>query len=162
VLAIPAIKQKQSEWCWVICAIMVLHYYKNHGVKKCDLVNFLFHQTNCCTNPDSPECNKPCKWTDIKKVYSHWNITGKLNKGSIAFSIFIIEINAGRPVQIGYEWAGGNGHVALVTGYKTEGIKKFIYINDPLHGNGWQLYNDVKKKLLIREWKYTWILIKPK
>lgn len=162
VLKILGIKQKQSDWCWVICATMVLRYYGNSSINKCDFANFLFHQTTCCINRNSSACNKPCKWKDIKKVYSHWSIKSTFKKGSVRFSTIVSEIHAGRPVQIGYEWIGGDGHVALVIGYKIllQSKLKYLHVNDPLYGNGWHLYKDINTAYGIRKWKYTWTSIK--
>jgi hypothetical protein len=86
-----------------------------------------------------------------------------LNKGTVRFSTIVSEINAARPVQIGYEWIGGDGHVVLVIGYKMGSRNRAgsLYVNDPLNGNGWHLYSDIKSPEVVRRWKYTWTLISP-
>ena len=146
ILPIPGIKQEQSNGCWGVCAAMVFRHFGIYGV-----------------NTDSSACNKPCQWKDIKKFYSHWNIRSKLNKGTVTFSTIVSEIDAARPVEIGYEWIGGDGHVVLVIGYKmgSRNRTSYLYVNDPLNGNGWQLYSDIKRPEVFGKWRYTWTSISP-
>jgi hypothetical protein len=157
VLNIPLILQVQSEWCWATCATMILHYYGNSGIKKCDFANWLFKQTKCCTDPNSPDCNINCQWSDVKKVYSHWNIKSKQSNKSVLFSKIMFEINAGRPVEVGYVWNSGGGHVVIVIGYNASiGARDYIYLNDPIRGHGWYLYNNILNADGKGTWSYTW------
>ena len=86
-----------------------------------------------------------------------------MNKGTVTFSTIVSEIDAARPVEIGYEWIGGDGHVVLVIGYKvgSKNGTSYLYVNDPLNGNGWQLYSDIRRPEVFRKWKYTWTSISP-
>jgi hypothetical protein len=163
ILPIPGIKQEQSNGCWVVCAAMVLRHFGICGMKGYDFANFLLSRGISGVNTDSSACNKPCQWKDIRKLYCHWNIKSKLNKGPVTFSTIVSEIDAARPVEIGHEWIGGDGHVVLVIGYKmgSRNRPNCLYVNDPLNGNGWQLYSDIKKPEVIRKWKYTWTSISP-
>lgn len=157
VLSVPSVDQMQSEWCWAACSAMVLSYYGNLDVNKCDFVNWLFSQTKCCNDSNSNDCNKNCQWSDIVKIYSHWKIKCTKKEDNVSFSTIVSEINLGRPVEIGYNWLFGGGHVVLAIGYDASVLdRKYLYLNDPSRGHGWYLYDDVLNAGDKGSWVYTW------
>jgi hypothetical protein len=130
---VPQIKQEQPNWCWAACAEMILRYYDGSSVRQCELANELFGETECCSKPTSPGCNRPCKKQDVSKLYSSKNIYSKLVEGVVPFSKLQSEIDADRPVEVAYSWNDRRetGHLVIVRGWRIDGKEEFVYVNDP-------------------------------
>ncbi len=160
-LNLPLIYQVQSEWCWAACANMVLRFCVNAQNSNCDIVNWLLNQTNCCSASNSISCNRNCQWADIEKIYTHWNITCTQINDNIPFNDIITEIDNNRPVQIGYQWDFGGGHVVVAIGYNlSSDNKQYVYLNDPIRGHGWYLYTNIINAGGKGKWVYTWKNVK--
>ena len=155
-LNVPMIKQEQTQWCWAGCADMALHYYGNSGVNQCDLANWLFSQSACCQIPSSSLCNKPCQVPDVSRVYSAFGLRSTYNGGSVAFFSLETEVAGGRPVEVGYAWTGGGGHVALVVQTGFINGNQAVRVNDPAYGSGGVLYSDLLTAYGQGSWNWTW------
>ena len=140
---VPQIPQQQTQWCWAACADMVLHYYGNTEVQQCDFANWLFGLSGCCSSPSSELCNRPCRVADVSGVYSNWSIRGTPMNRTVSFSTLQSEINAGRPVEVAYQWRGGGGHVAIICGWDTNSTGPFVRVNDPAYGSGGVYYSEL-------------------
>lgn len=156
VLTVPQIKQEQTQWCWAACADMVLHYYGNAGVRQCDFANWLFAQSACCNVPSSSLCNKPCAIGDVCRVYNQWGIQCSYTGSSVAFATLQSEVNADRPVEVGYAWNGGNGHVAVIRGWDVNATGPFLAVNDPAYGSGGVYYSGLLTAYGLGTWRWTW------
>jgi hypothetical protein len=133
-LNVPYFRQEQSEWCWAACAQMVAGYLDNPNVQQCELANFLHKQTDCCDVPDSEACNQPCPYQGIGQVYSHLRINCISDPFPENAQVILRELLAGRPVEVGYLWLGGGGHVALIRGITDDG--NYYAVHDPAFGSG--------------------------
>jgi peptidase C39-like protein/polyglycine hydrolase-like protein len=115
-LSLPWYQQTQSNWCAIASAEMLLAFYGS-SVQQCEMANYDFGRSDCCSNPSSSSCNpssgsftgKPAGYYGLS--YSQWK------DNSFSFSQFKSEIDAGRPVSIGWNWNSGGGHAMNVAGY---------------------------------------------
>lgn len=154
--AVPMILQTQTQWCWAACAEMVLRYYGKQGVGQCDLANWLFGQSACCVKSSSSLCNRPCQTQDVARVFSNWGIRSSLVGSSIPFKSLDAEISNSRPVEVGYVWTGGGGHVVLVVQTRIEKNRAVCQVNDPGLGSGGVYYNDLLKAYGQGRWFVSW------
>src|SRR5262245_38112128 len=136
-LNVPWIHQEQTEWCWAACSQMVAAFLGNANVKQCELANFLHGQTKCCDKPGSNACNQPCPYEGIGQVYGHLNVNCISQEGRVNGQVLLREFNANRPVEIGFLWYGGGGHVVVLHGVTDVGL---IAVNHPLFGTGLVTY----------------------
>ena len=163
---VPQIKQEQSNWCWAACTEMVLHYYGGTTTRQCDFVNELFDRTECCLEPSSPNCNRPCGIQDISNLYSSKHIHNKLVDKAVPFSKLQSEIDANRPVEVVYFWRDWEepGHSVIVHGWRTDGKGEFVHVNDPADSpttmSGIVAYSELLVPYGKGDWTYTWIEIR--
>jgi hypothetical protein len=138
---------------------MVLNYYGETKIKAYDIVKSLFLSHNC-EEITLSSLNKPCKWKDIKILFSFWQVKSTFLLRKIPFSKLMSEINSGRPVLIGYKIKYNIGHVVLVIGYKitANGIKN-VRVIDPINGLQWINYKEELIESSQRRWYCTWINI---
>src|SRR5207253_9537109 len=112
-------------------------YMNKPPVRQCDLANFLHGQTNCCVTPQSTACNAPCPTQGIAIVYGHVGINCLTNTWPVNAAVVLNELQHARPVEIGFLWFGGGGHVAIIRGVTPQG---FFAVNDPWFGTGVYAY----------------------
>lgn len=155
-LPVPQIAQEQTQWCWAACADMVVHYYGNTAARQCEFANWLFGQSNCCASPGSSACNRPCQINDVSRVFSRWGIRSNYSGGSVSFGTLRSEVDSSRPVEVGYAWNGGGGHVALVTGWIVVSGGNALRVNDPAYGSGGVYYNKLLTAYDMGQWRWTW------
>jgi len=159
---VPQITQEQSEWCWAACAQMVLRYYGNSSVRQCDLAAKLFGQ-GCCEDPGSTLCNQPAQVQDIAGIYSDWGRPSKPKyvSSSVPFSTLQAELNAQRPVEVGFIWNKGTGHQAIVCGWGVDSTGPLLLVNDPdpRWGTGAIYYTNLVLAYGAGSWQHTWISI---
>jgi hypothetical protein len=158
VLNIPQIFQEQTEWCWAACAQMVSVYYGNAGLQQSDLANRLFGLSVCSLVPGSSLCNRMALMSDICNVYKGLGRTSTFVPNAVPFGTLQQEINAGRPVQVGFSWSGG-GHLALVCGWDINSIGPFLRVNDPQYGSGGVYYSNLVAAYGLGSWQFTWLSI---
>ena len=166
IINVPQIKQEQSNWCWAACTEMVLRYYEDSAVRQCEFANKLFNRTECCLEPSSPDCNRPCEMRDISSLYSSKNISSEFVDKAISFSKLHSEIDANRPVEVAYFWRdwGKPGHLVIVCGWRIDGQEEFVYVNDPADSpttmSGIVAYSELLAPYGEGDWTYTWIEIR--
>jgi hypothetical protein len=132
-LDVPYVQQEQNEWCWAACTQMVAAYLGQPDVKQCELANFLHGQTDCCQNPGSDQCNQPAPLEKVVPVYNHLNIHAIGEAHAETIAVMVRELNAKRPVEVGFLWYGGGGHVVIVRGLDEDGN---FAVHDPWFGSG--------------------------
>ena len=166
IINVPQIKQEQSNWCWAACAEMVLRYHGGSAIRQCEFANELFDRTECCLEPSSPACNRPCEMLDISNLYSSKRIHSKLVEKAVPFSKLQSEINANRLVEVVYFWRdwGKPGHSVIVRGWRIDGQEEFVHVNDPADGpatmSGIVAYSELLIPYGEGDWTYTWIEIR--
>jgi len=163
VLEISIVNQRQSNWCWVACAVMVLRYYGYSSVKKSDLSNWQFKNKKNSNNSKTKNSNERCKWKDVARIFSSWGIHSNFKSGKVSFQKIVFEIDNNRPVELGFRGVFGSGHVVLVIGYE-DSIRKGnkLYLMDPNQGGSWRAYKDLIVSIELGEWVYSWTNISKK
>ena len=165
IINIPQIIQEQSNWCWAACAEMVIRYHNESATQQCELANELFNRTECCSDPSSPNCNRPCETRDISNLYSRKHIHSKFVENAVTFSKLQSEIDADRPVEVVYFWRDWEkpGHSVIVRGWRIEDKEEFVHVNDPADTpttmSGLVAYSELLTPYGEGDWSYTWIKI---
>jgi Papain-like cysteine protease AvrRpt2 len=166
VLPVPRITQEKNRWCWAASADMVADYYRNPELTQCNFANKLLDRTDCCKDK-LETCNEGCTAEDVAEVYQQFNIESHFTEGQVSPERLVAEIDADRPVQVGFRWRGGpGGHVVIVTGHGRDQQGVFFGVNDPLDKyhemtNGKVYYDSLKDAYGLGEWAWTWTGIQP-
>jgi hypothetical protein len=66
------------------------------------------------------------------------------------------DIDRARPVEVGYTWNGGGGHVATVRGWAQDANGLFVRVNDPIYGSGGVYYSNLLNPYGLGMWDATW------
>ena len=156
-LGVEWVKQEQTEWCWAACTQMVATYLGITGIKQCELANFLHNQTTCCVNGNTGKCNQPSQFDGIGRVYDHVGIDSISERKIIFAAQLLQELKAKRPIEVGWLWQGGGGHVVLITGVFANGLYRVL---DPMFGV--RICNDVMllQALGMGVWAYSFGVFK--
>jgi hypothetical protein len=133
-LNIPPVRQEQTNWCWATCARMTAAYYDNDLPRQCDFANWLFKRSACCQDGSSVACNQPATDAQIVAVYSQWGISCTYALAQVSYAALQGQIATNYPVEVGWTWTGGGGHVVLLVGCTRDATGEYVYINDPWTG----------------------------
>jgi hypothetical protein len=147
-LAVPYIKQEQTNWCWAACCEMVFDF-NSVTVRQCDMATSQFGG-NCCVTPSSAVCNQG-NWPE--NVYPQYTFQCLRTNAAFTAAAVQTEINAGRPVEVYYAWTGGGAHVALIIGYYDNGD---FEVNDPWYGPGRRTDASVRAAYNFGAWTITY------
>jgi hypothetical protein len=148
-LAVPYIKQEQTNWCWAACCEMVFDFNSVVTVRQCDMATSQFGG-NCCVTPSSAVCNQG-NWPE--NVYPQYTFQCLRTNAAFTAAAVQTEINAGRPVEVYYAWTGGGAHVALIIGYYDNGD---FEVNDPWYGPGRRTDASVRAAYNFGAWTITY------
>jgi hypothetical protein len=129
-------QQTQTQWCWAAVTSSVADYYNSHQMTQCALANWAFAQTTCCTNGNSPACNKPYPLQAPLQQVQHLN---QATLGGLSFPQIKTEINNSHPIAIGVAWSGGGGHALAIAGY--DDANNTIDLRDPWYGSSVAAFN---------------------
>ena len=149
---IHAEKQQTVEWCWAACACGVARYLKlDPEPTEGGLANLLTGRKDCTTSPVPKECITGSQPEQIAAIYQVLGIDRVGPDYPLSFQTLIFELQAG-PVEIGFDWYAGGGHVALVTGYRQwAGLVKFT-VSDPWFGDGEMSYSELVAGYGVGRW----------
>jgi hypothetical protein len=155
------ILQEKANWCWAACADMILDFYGASLVTQCRIVNNFFTRDgarSCCRPENNEVCDEGCNKEDIKTVYDRFSFSALFIEESITFQKLALEINAGRPVQVGYKWNSRGFHVAVVIGWRRGAHGDVVFIHDPLEefAQGQVFFEDLQSAYDRGEWIWTW------
>ena len=158
-LPVPFVSQKPySELCWAACCTMVNQaiaqrypgQFPDLPTTMCTVVSKIFGKS-CCPDPaqfgaDAPE--------DIDVVYNKCGLPFTAWPDHFPWDSIEHEIGvAKRPIEAYYRWQAG-AHVALIVGYKRS--SRWLYVLDPLYGEGWTQYDDVVQGYGLGNWTDTY------
>lgn len=156
-LSIQLIPQEQREWCWAACLHMVMKFVDSSDTAtQCTLASNAFGVAGCCTNPNSPICNKPLPVPNVVAEWSRYTFQSVFNNYAIEFTTIVNEINGNRPIEVGLKWQGPGGHAILIIGYD-ESTQKVLICNP--QGDGYRGYIDYAELLNAfgqGQWQWTW------
>lgn len=134
-IPIRAERQQTAEWCWASCAAAVAQFI---GLAKVptegELANLVTGRADCTSHPVPKECVVTAPVYTISAVYEKLGIDRAGPDLPLTINTLLSELIAGRPVEVGYLWYAGGGHVALVTGFKRD--SELFYVSDPYFGDG--------------------------
>ena len=151
------IKQEQRKWCWAACADMILHYYGNTEVRQCDLANWAFGVGGCCNISSSSICDRPSSDPETNRLFSAFGLRFLYTGSNLGSSTLQFEIDLDRPVQVGFTWTAGGGHVVVVVSWDTDADGELLLrINDPAYGSGGIFYTDLLTAGGRGVWDATW------
>ena len=137
-LNVPLVAQTQNQWCWAACTAMIARFLGMAEPNQCELANFLFGRTNCCASPGRAQCNRPAQTAEVVRVYNHLGINLVGPDNPLSPDTVKMELDVGRPFEVGLLWNGGGGHVVVVYGYTGQGL---VLVRDPWFGNLSITYN---------------------
>lgn len=148
----------RTSWCWAACGTMLVRFLGSATHRRiCHLVRFvretLHAETdglNCCASnvDDIPECIETtcASVEEIDTLLVDFLQLDCRRTGAVARETLKQEIDAGRPVQVAFEWDGStagavSGHVILVEGWisvpqDNGGSEDFFIILDPFQDYG--------------------------
>lgn len=124
----------RTSWCWAACGTMLVRYLGSTEHRRiCDLVHFVRERLHaetdgldcCSSNVDNiPECIETtcASVEEIDTLLRDFLELDCQRTGLIGRDALKQEIDAGRPVQVAFEWDGStandvSGHVILVEGW---------------------------------------------
>ncbi len=157
VLGVDFVRQTQSQWCWAACTQMVASYLKVPDLKQCELANFLHNQTTCCVTGSSTDCDQPCQFEGIGLVYDQVGIDSISERKIIYPQQLQQELTARRPIEVGWLWNGGGGHVVLIVGMNANGMYQLL---DPMFGTRICNYQAILLALGMGWWAYSFGVFK--
>jgi hypothetical protein len=150
-LDIHAEKQQTLEWCWAACACGVARFLKiDKQPTESDLANTLTGRTDCSSSPVPKECVTGAQPEQIAAIYQSLGIARIGPDYPLSLQTLLSELIAGRPVEVGYLWYAGGGHVALVRGFQ-KWMSKF-YVSDPWFGDGQLNYQEIAAGYGVGRW----------
>jgi hypothetical protein len=155
-LNVPYYAQQQTNWCWATCVQMVIKYF-NPGstATQCQIANAGVNRTDCCTNP--APCNFPMPEAAIQPFWVHMGMTHTQVAGAnVSFAGLQGAINANQPVEVGFSWTTGGGHVVLVVGWNDQ--NSLVAVSDPWHGQAWMTYAQMAAAYGAGQWVQTWFV----
>jgi hypothetical protein len=84
--------------------------------------------------------------------YNLHGIQSGFSNGYFSLQKIQSEIDAGRPVEVYYQWSGGGSHVAQIVGYDGDQLDVF----DPAYGPGPRKYSFVVAAYGLGAWTSTY------
>lgn len=140
---VPFIKQEQTQWCWAACTAMISGWLRpaDPHLKQCALAGILTGHTNCCSAAVPKKCNMPCPELSILPVFKSQKILGIGERNPLSEQEMLFELTNNGPVEVGYYWFGGGGHVAVVYGKTAAGL---YAVHDPWFGSGFVRYTALR------------------
>lgn len=128
-LPVPLVRQQTQVWCWAATSEMIFRYY-SLPITQCQLVSVYLNQ-ECCTG--NPFCAVPSGTMDTiqRGLFLVGGVRSTWAPGPLSFDQVAAEIDAGRPIMIGYR-GSFSGHVVMLTGYAR--ATRYVKILDPYYG----------------------------
>jgi hypothetical protein len=154
-LPLPYVSQKPyTNLCWAACVEMVLRRYGDNTHPMCKMCSMVAHQ-DCCNAWNSGVCDRGHWPADIYAAYEF--SCSPLNT-PVTPQAIAQEIDAGKPVEVFYQWSAGGFHTALVYGYYADG--RFA-LADPLFGTTPAAYDAILHAYGRGGWIVTYYNLAP-
>ena len=141
---------------------MVLHSpLGNLTVSQCEMATNAHGQPGCCETPTSSLCNRPLVIPKVEEEWDRYNFDSTYHDDHLPFSTIQSEIDAGRPIEVGFTWSGGGGHAVLVVGYEqVSPADKRVFVYDPWHGPVPDLnLDELRAAYGAGTWRWSWYRI---
>ena len=137
-VAVPEVEQEKTNWCWAASMQAVLDVYGT-TVTQCQEANWLFSHSDCC-NPGN--CNWSTSPEQQRDILDHWGLSSTLTYSTLTWNQLKTEIDAGRPVSIGFSWCSGGGHSLVIYAFsEVDGtpVTHNVGYMDPWFGEGYNV-----------------------
>lgn len=153
--------QKQNFWCWAAAAVSIDNSMPGSlNISQCLLVTSVLSPPPatlpppapgsvapeppppaCCSTPDSSVCDQP---DSLLEALNKLHRVGGLPQffepnapvpSSPPFSLFVTELNGGKPVGVQIAWRDGGGHCVVVSQAElSDSLVQSVWVENPLIG----------------------------
>lgn len=134
IVSVQPLKQAKDEWCWAACARMILNGPGTGAPSQCLIAGRAFEPHRDCCNGAGSTCSMPRSDAQISQLLTDLQIENHYTANAVPFSDLQSENDLDRPVEVGYSFGNGLGHVVLVRGYALDARDPFLLVNDPGSG----------------------------
>lgn len=128
VLQVPFMRQQTQVWCWAATIEMVSQYY-GRSIDQCQILS-AYLSGNCCALPQFCLVAAPNMQTIQAGLFRLAGLRSDYVPSALPFGVIQAEIDAGRPIIVGYR-GSFSGHVVVIVGYDAQGR---LWIHDPING----------------------------
>jgi hypothetical protein len=160
VLPVPYYSSEEPNWCWAACGEMIGALFQGTVIDQCNFAQAVSPTSNCCQDKDS--CNFELDLTTdmVDKVFAVIGKRVSFVPQPVSFpELQDLIANKQLPVQVGFRWNNGDGHVAVVCGVSNQQDEPQVYVNDPIYGAGWVDFSNLQSAYgLGGSWQWTWVL----
>jgi|SRR5947209_2141568 len=134
-LDVPLHSQLTKMWCWAASGEMCMHYF-GRDVSQVVQANDYFGHRDCGKSPTPPACING-GWPQFPR----YGFSAKSTKNDQALPWPTINDQIAckkKPIAFSWHWAGGGGHMMVITGYLTvptgrgTAPQRFVTVYDPL------------------------------
>ena len=145
--------QKQSQWCWAATAKSVSYFYSRLSTwTQCKIAGDELTKS-CCNNPLPVGCDE--QWYLDRALARTNNFTAIT--GTVSWQEIDSQLKKGIVLCARVEWHGGGGHFMVIHGTSSNGITKYLHIDDPIHGKSVPAYDKFLNDYLgLGSWTHTY------
>jgi hypothetical protein len=151
--------QERYNWCWLAVAASVKDYFETASTQQSDLANKLLHRHDCNQGGDCDQSGSLGDALDyVKHLAAATRVLSNPDQHSLTFEKVAEELEQNKsPLCIYIDWgAGGEGHFCVISGHKQIGNEQYLFVNDPLFGDGPQPYSRVLSNYNLEQGKWTY------
>jgi len=149
-LAVPAVKQVASKWCWAAATNSILRYQFQITYCQDTQAKDMFGANCVCGEATVPSsCNQPATLGMVANlIEAKKGVYTTLSGRDVTWAQFKSQLVAGHPLWIRYGWQPnpytGLGHVVVARAYYWSDTLKQLGMMDPTDASGgdrWPWYN---------------------
>lgn len=134
-LPVPYWHQEGSQWCWAATSQGILDYFGNSPT-QCQIANWAFSRSDCCTTPLPAGCNVPnflyATGGSVQSILQHFGPISSVGQADVlSVATVMSEMNAGRPFVMGWKWTSGGGHILTAKGFAGSDATGTMYVHNP-------------------------------
>lgn len=160
-LDVRPIRQLQDMWCWAACARMVLLFF-GEPLEQCQIVSRFVGRLCCGDSSSSSDCDIGLPVSEINQAFGLAGLAGRHLERTVSFEEVSGQINGTpeSPIVAGVKWAGGGGHVVVISGCRIVNGIRYLRVNDPFYGPGDIRYSDLLDRYgrnNTGKWLHTWL-----
>ena len=123
-VAIPKVKQAQTNWCWAASSVSILKYYGKSVT-----------QNAFVSKVKGSAVNKTASDREVLAGLKAYGLTGTLVSDAITYNRIVSQIGTGKPVYAGWTWNTSGGHAIVIDGF--DGLSAstgYVEYMDPADG----------------------------
>jgi len=129
-LAVPTIKQINTEWCWAASAQMLAMYNGHSSANQCDIVKATLGLTTCP--------NQAATEAQTRSALTKAGLSWAYSSSPLTFPTIKLQIDASKAMEYVYAYKNGSGeHAVVIVAYWQDPTfappeDQYVYWNDPL------------------------------